>query len=204
MSLVLILMLAGCTGDITALRVDESARHSGEALLVLGSARLPPLPESVRKNVMEHLERSIALSPYVGRVTNAKDLKAPNRLEPAIRRNLDLFSNTLSLVGVSNPEIANQLGQDLNVAMLISLQLTFQPCQTCDFGDQVWLSGYLIEASTGQIILRGNYRGYVDSAEPAELEETALELTAEFLDDFETALIPKWHRMRFKNLKRGA
>lgn len=194
--------LAGCYSSITLFRDENTARLAGSNVLFLSPALLPPVTAPQLNRLIETVEAGLAVSPHVGQVITRKDAAARQNLPLAIRRDYALFSNTLSLVGFSNPEISRRLGKTFGVKMLAMVQMTYQRCQVCELGNQLWMVAHVVEAETGRIILRANFRAPLEKPEASQIEQAARELAEIYLEEFNLAFVPKWHRLRFFNLKK--
>lgn len=194
--------LAGCFGSITSLRDENSARLVGSNVLFLSPALLPPIRAAQLNRLVETVEAGLAQSPHVGKIITRKELAARKNLPITVRRDYALYSNTLSLVGVSNPEISRRLGKIFGVQLLAMVQMTYQRCQICENGNQLWMVAHVVEAKTGRIVLRANLRVILEKPEPALIEQTAREMAETYLEEFHLAFLPKWQRLRFYNLKK--
>ncbi len=200
--LVALAPLAGCYSSITSYRDENTARLAGSNVLFLSPALLPPVSAPQLNRLIETVEAGLASSPHVGKVITRKEMAARQDLPLAIRRDYALFSNTLSLVGFSNPEISLRLGKTFDVEMLAMVQMTYQRCQVCELGNQLWVVAHVVEAKTGRIVLRANYRAPLEKPEPSQIDQAVRELAEIYLGEFNLAFIPKWHRLRFFNLKK--
>ena len=209
LALLLTLLLAlatleGCYSNITSFRDENTARLAGSNVLFLSPALLPPVGATQLNRLIETVEAGLASSPHVGKVITRKELAARRDLPLAIQRDYALFSNTLSLAGFSNPEISRRLGETFGVQMLAMVQMTYQRCQVCELGNQLWVVAHIVEAKTGRIVFRANYRSPLEKPEASLIEQAARELAETYLEEFNLAFIPKWHRLRFFNLKKRA
>lgn len=117
-----------------------------------------------------------------------------------LKRQYDLFTDTLSVVGIAEREGSRQLGKSQNTELLLMPQLFFLPCPGCGTGSQVALVVNLVEADSGRILWRGHFMMPVDNDDPQHHEEVAREAMDSFFVLFAEDVRPKWHRLRFLGL----
>jgi hypothetical protein len=179
--------------------VDAADLH-GKRLLMLEPSLLAPTPEALQERVVQRVDASLAASPDVGAITG--------RISPAQRSSVGLdvwdaylnFSNTLSLTGVSNSELAHTLAERLHADLLVLAQPAYIPCPVCPTGDELWVVGQVVQASTGRLALRLHMREHLSSKDPAVVQGTADSLTDDLVHEMTLHFRLRPHRQRFANL----
>jgi len=197
----LTLLLGGCYGTSTVYRGADADALQGRTVVMLESTRLPPFSADGYEKIVARVERALASSPDIPRLISRKDMKERGDIPLATRNNYKLLSNSISLLGVVNPELSSRLGLDLNAQLLSSIHLSFLPCSACEEGDQLWMVGQVVSAGTGKVLLRTHHGVPVESSDEAQLLEVAEELAANFLLEAKSAFHRKWHRQRFEHLR---
>jgi hypothetical protein len=162
------------------------------------------LSESLHERIVERLEAGIAASPQVSAVLTREALASRKDVPLAISEDYSLFSNTLSLAGVSDPELAIRLGRHFGVELLSVAQLSYLPCGVCEEGDQVWLVGQVVDAGTGRLVFRAHLHTQVSTEDAGELARIGEELADAYLEVFEVTFRLKWHRQRFEHLRHAS
>lgn len=192
----------GCYFDDVIYNPVDSDRLNGRSIMVLDSVVLPPFTIAQQKRITNRVEKGILKSRQVGEVLTRKEFFQRKSVSLEDREDYKRFFTRLSLVNVSNPELAHRLGRSLGIELFTSVLVSYIPCSVCEEGDQIWLVGQVVEADRGQVVFRAHLREGVDTKNMQTITRISLELTDEFLEEFEAVFQPKWHRERFSNLKK--
>jgi hypothetical protein len=193
------LLLGACTQSSTFYGAPAAELH-GKRLLLLEPSLIAPTPPELHKRVVEQIEAAMAASPDVGEVLGRDAFRLNSNVSLQAKQAYELFSSSLSLTGMADPELSNRLYKELGVELLAVAQPVFLPCATCDEGDQLWLVGQVVDARTGRIVFRAHLRS-PSSADPQSMSDLAESLTAQYVDEMAVAFRLRAHRERFRNLK---
>lgn len=199
----LILMLpiiAGCTK--TTLRIDILAEDlAGRKTALVVSSVQPPFPQAMHDNMLQRTEKALSDNPNLGELISPAQIDSLDTLSPRLRNEYQLYTSTLTESGVSDPELSKKLGKALGVGLLMSVQMFYVPCPVCEFGDQLWLTGQMVDAPSGDVVFRMHIRTNVGNEE-GDLKNESDRLVGLYLEKMGNLLEPKWHRLRFRNLKK--
>ena len=197
----LTLLLSACQATTVYQPVDSDAM-AGRSTLVLRPTFVAPVSEKLHKRIIDEVEARLLDYPHLGRVRSRADFARLSQGDRKLRREYNLFSDTLTVVGVTDADGSSRLGKSADVEMLISAQLFYMPCPLCEFGSQLGLVTNLVEASTGKLLWRGHFTSSVPDDNPEAQATTAQKLVENFFLAFDEDLRPKWHRRRFRGLSR--
>lgn len=165
------------------------------------SSITPNISQQSLDRFQRHVEGAMAASPHVGRLLNSQSVEAKTADKPQLRRDYLIYSDTLSVLGVGEREYSSQLGQALGFDLVAMSQLYREMCPRCDQGGMIGVTGIIIDAQSGEVLLRVHLadRGNPDDDETVQeiIEELAVDLTRVLVGAFE----PKWHKLRFENLR---
>lgn len=178
---------------------DSDVMH-GRKVLVLQPSYVPPVSKALHTRIVNEVEKRLTEFPYVGKVMTRQQFLEATRNNRKLRRTYQLISDTASVVGFPDRETARKLGDSQDVGMLMVVQLFYIPCPLCEGSSQLALVTNLIDANSGEVLWRADFSESVPDDEPEERAEVADELVEELFEAMAEALIPKWHRLRFKNL----
>lgn len=198
-----VLAVGGCT-DVTTYYGASAEDLHAQRILLLEPALLQPTPAAVQRRVQDEVRAALARSPDVGGLVDGAELRHRPRMALQTLNAYQEFSNTLSLTGVSDPELANRLYNALGVGLLAMVQPVYQPCQTCELGDQLWIVGQLVDAKTGRLVFRAHLESNLGTADNAAVAEEAESMMATYLERQATAMRLRPHRVRFNHLRRLA
>ena len=193
-------LLGGCITSTTYYGAPAADLH-GKPLLLLKPSLLAPTSAELHEHVVGAVEKGLRASPEVGPITGREQVQGRKELPLKVLDAYDLFSNTLSLTGVPDPELAARLANGLGVDLLAVAQPSYLPCPICEQGDELWLVGQVVNAHTGRIVFRDHLKITAHGSDPDYLRGLADDLTAEYLADFNRAFHLRAHRQRFQNLK---
>ena len=197
-----LLSLASCTQSTIMKRVSADALH-GKTLLLLEPSLLAPTPPELQAHVVERVEARLAASREFGPITRGAELKGRD-LPLVVKDAYEVFTNTLSVTGVSDPELSRRLFDGLNEELLVVIQPAYIPCSVCQEGDELWIVGQVVQARTGEVVVRVHLSTNVSDSSLAALQAVADGLSDECVRELERAFHLRPHRQRFAELKRMA
>lgn len=195
------LLLGACTESVEYFGRPAHELH-GKRVLLLRPSLLTPTGETLNRRVVDRIEAAMESAPELGGVVDGTAVRQRGDLR--LRDAYDLYSNTLSLTGVSDPDLARVLGERMGVELLAVAQPAYLPCSVCEEGDRMYLVGQWVDASTGRIVVRVHINAPAPDSNAEALTQVADALTADYLDSFHRAFRLRPHRQRFENLKRMA
>jgi hypothetical protein len=193
--------LGACAQTVTY-HGAQSRELNGKPLLLLRPTLLPPTSPELHERVVRRIEAAMAQLEGVGKVLDAGAVEAGGMTLAAQNAYIQ-FSNTLSLTGVSDPELSRRLFDALNVELLTVALPAYLPCPACEAGDELWLVGYVVQARTGRLVLRTHLRLQGVSSEPAALAALADDLATRYLTILTDAFALRPHLQRFEHLRPG-
>ncbi len=197
--LFLALLLSSCVGTAIYQPVDFEVIH-GRSAVFLAPVHLPPIDKALHGRIVRKAEAELEAFPHFGGFLTHREARERALEDPELQRALDLSTETLTVVGISERGTTSRLGSGLDVEMLVTVQLIFTPCETCPDGSQLALIANLVEASSARLLWRGHFVENMDESDDDTIEEEALLLLEEFFVRFDEDLRPKWQRLRFFNL----
>lgn len=198
------LLTLGACSQSTAFYGAPTSELRGKPMLLLRPSLQAPTSEAMQQRLEQRFTETLAKSEDVGPLTRPEELDSRTDLPLRVRDAYTLFSNTLSLTGVSDPELANRLYKSLGVELLAVAQPAYLPCPVCEEGDQLWVVGQVVQARTGRLIFRGHFSAPAPSGDPAALDALADELMGDLLHAMAFAFHPRPHRVRFEHLKHSS
>ncbi|HEX9842021.1 MAG TPA: hypothetical protein VGC20_04700 [bacterium] len=160
---------------------------------------IAPTPPTLHDSVVQRIEQALSELPGLGPVTGRAQWRRPD-VPLGAADAYALYSSTLSLTGISDPELARRLGEQLRVDLLALAQPIFIACSVCEEGDQLWLMGLIVEARTGRIVFRAHSHAPV-ADDPQEMAGLAEAMAQDYLLDLGLAFQLRPHRQRFENLR---
>ena len=196
-------LLGGCVKSSTLYGAPAGDLH-GKPVLLLEPSPLAPTRPELHQHVVETIEAALAASPEFGPITRREQMHDRRDLPLSVLDAYSLFSNTLSLAGVADPDLASRLAKGVQVDLLMVAQPAYLPCPICDEGDELWLVGQVVNAHTGRMVFRDHLRVAARGNEPDYLRGLSDDLVREYLTDLTRAFHLRAHRQRFQNLKRPA
>ncbi len=170
-------------------------------IVYIDSTPLPPLSEARHRGILDRIEARIAVLPHIRRVITRRETFNLTEGNFRFRSDYQLYADTLSSVGVSDRELALNIGKALGAELLFNAQAFLSPCSYCTDGDSAYLVGQMIEAASGKLLLRINLRTHPDPNDRA-VGDAFGQMEEELVDEFLTILTPKAHQERFRNLAR--
>ncbi len=197
--LLLALLLSACTGTAIYQPVDFEVIHDRSAVF-LAPAYLPPIDKALHGRIVREAEAELKAFPHFGGLLTHQEAQERALEEPALKRALDLSTETLTVVGIAERGTTSELGSGLDVEMLVTVQIIFTPCENCPEGSQLALIANLVETSSARLLWRGHFVENMEDYDADAIEEEALLLLEEFFEHFDEDLRPKWHRLRFFTL----
>jgi hypothetical protein len=197
-----LLALGGCTQSSVMTRVGADELH-GKPLLLLQPSLLAPTAEDLQTRVVQRIEAGLAASPEFGPITRGTEL-AQRDLPLEVQDAYKVLSNTLSLTGVSDPELARRLADGLHAELLAVVQPAFIPCPVCESGDELWVVGQVVDARTGRVVVRVHLTAPAPDSSLKALQALADSMSEDCLRELEDAFHLRPHRQRFTALKRLA
>jgi hypothetical protein len=197
-----LLAAAGGCGSTSAVFLDAQSDHLRDrTVLVVDSAPQPPLKEERQRAVVDTMEQRLQKLPHLKAAITRQQFLQVTQGNFGARDAYQVYSDTLSVVGVSDRELALALRAATGADLLFNVQAYFVPCAYCADGDAAYLVSQFVEAATGKLLLRVDLRVHPGPSEQA-LGEAFAALEEESLDILESAFTPRLHIERFRNLKR--
>lgn len=120
-----------------------------------------------------------------------------------MRVNSEIYLDSLTNVAVSDKDLANPLGQYLNVEDLLVFHVSLWPCPTCSNKSTLRLKLRLVDAPSGLIVWTAGVERDLFDYELGATSEIALELADQLTRLFDERFRVKWHKARFANLAKG-
>lgn len=203
---VLLLGLMALLGSCSASSIYEPVSYKelyGRKALFLEPTYLQPLERELHREIVNRMEKGLADSPMLGGMVARERFREAARGNPALMRNYGLVSDTLSVVGMAERETTARLGKVNQAELLIVTQPLYIPCPECEESSLLVLTGVVVEVATAKILWRIQLIEEV-SEEPESFPDIAEQMVADFFDSFTDSLRPKWHRLRFDNLKKNS
>lgn len=197
------LLLGACTQSRVYYGA-QSETMNRKRILLLRPSLLAPTPSALHARVVQQVTAEMDALPDVGELVTLDALRRGGEMPLDLKDAYDQYSNTLSLTGVSDPDLARKLQQAAQVDLLALAQPAYLPCAVCEDGDQLWLVGQIVDAHTGRLVFRAHFSEPAPSNDAAELNAVADELMADYLDALALAFKLRPHRTRFSNLKAKA
>jgi hypothetical protein len=197
----LVAQIGGCDTVAVYQPVDSDAMV-GRSAAILRPTHVQPISEALHKRIIDGLEARLQQFPHLSRVLSRSDVQRRLTGNRKMMRAYELYSDTLTVVGISDQDGSAKLGKSLEVELLVSTQLFFMPCPQCEKGSQLGLVANLVEAASGKLLWRGHFLTNVSEEDDEERVAAAESLADDFLVAFDEDLRPKWHRLRFANLSR--
>ena len=167
----------------------------------MDSAPQPPLKEERHRAVIDSMEQRVLKLPNLGQGITRQQFLQATEGKFAVRDAYQVYADTLSSVGVSDRELARDVGAAVGVDLLFNAQAYYVPCAYCPDGDSAYLVSQFIETVSGRLLLRIDLRTHPGPSEQA-LGEAFAEMEEETIDLLVVTLTPKLHIERFRNLQR--
>lgn len=169
--------------------------------LFLAVPPYPPTPEALQERVASGVQEAWQASDYLGPLTLPEAFREAPEVTPSLRNDYARFADTLAVSGLANPELSRRLGRAAGVELLTTIMAAYLPCAVCEEGDQLWLVAQVVEAESGELLLRHHLREPDVPADEEALTDIGDDLLARYVDTLNNAARPKWHRQRFKHLR---
>lgn len=200
-ALLLASLLGACEATAIYQPVDSDSM-AGRSVVMLKPTHVPPIDEALHRRIIDDVEARLKEYPHLGRLISRREVARMAAADRKLGREYDLYSDTLTVVGVSDREGSAQLGKTLDVEMLVAVQVFYMPCADCETGSQIGLAANLVDAESGKLLWRGHFTASVSDEDSQTRVVAAEELVDDFLEFFDEDVRPKWHRTRFQNLAR--
>ena len=199
--LLLASLLGACEATAVFQPVDSDSM-AGRSVVMLKSTHVPPIDEAFHRRIIDGVEARLMEYPHLGRMVPRREVARRAAADRKLGRRFDLYSDTLTVVGVSDREGSAQLGKALNVEMLVAVQVFYMPCSECEQGSIMGLAANLVEAESGKLLWRGHFTASVVDEDNQSYVAAVQEIVDEFFGYFDEDVRPKWQRIRFGNLAR--
>ena len=196
-------MLApGCATVVEYNPVDQNELY-GKNVLVLESSYTPPLPQSILATVQNRFEEELRRIPHLGTVISRQEFRAVNQGDRLVLQDYAVLSDSLSIVGLTDREITVRLRESQNVDLVAMVQVLQLPCEFCEQDSRLGIIAMLLDTATGELRWRAHLSEDIElDPSPGDLAEIADELSDELIGMLENLLEPKWHRLRFENMRK--
>lgn len=197
-----VLLLGACTSTTGFLAVgyEDLERRS---LVVIDASPTPNLPPGLHTAFENRFEQALMTSTHTGRVVSREQMQQDSAGDAGLRADYRVLSEALSLMGVSERDLSSRLGKGADVELVAMAQLFYQPCPLCPTGGLVGVTTSLVEASSGKLLMRLHFSRRGDPDGPDEVRAIVDDLTDQMLVRLISAFEPKWHKLRFRNLRKS-
>ena len=206
---VISLGIFGILFSLTACKTME-IKHKADLLpymnkpVVFMTVKPPKDLEKVWPEMIELIEKRLRELPTLGKVTGIKERNLKFIKSLKLRSQFQTYLSTLSLIGISDKDIAWKLEKELESPYFLLLDLVSFPCtKDCRANEQWVIRLRLIEAQTGDLIflVRKQYELAEDERVVESYNALAEKLTTEVVEEFASRFIVPWHRWRYEHLR---
>lgn len=195
------LLLGACTSTTGYRPVGYQALEH-RSLLVIDASPTPNLPPGMHAEFENRFEQALLGSPHIGRVVAREQMHEQSARDARLRADYRALSEVLSLMGISERELSSRIGTGADVELMAMAQLFYEPCELCTTGGLIGVTTSVVEASSGTLLLRLHFSQRGDPDGPDEVRAIVDELTEQMLVGLTSAFEPKWHKLRFSNLRK--
>ncbi|MDH5559360.1 MAG: hypothetical protein OEY59_00730 [Deltaproteobacteria bacterium] len=112
----------------------------------------------------------------------------------------DNYLDSLVTVSVSDKDIINPLGKELQFGNLVVLHMDLWPCPTCKTNDLIRIKVRVVDADSGIIIWTGINEQVINFKEELDLPLISKNLTKGLMTAFYHRFKKKWHKKRYVHL----
>lgn len=193
------LLAAGCSSDLSLYRDARSDLLRNRTIAMIDATPLPPLTQAQFRGILDRVEAGVGSLPHVSRLITRQEMAELTGRDYRVRNEYQLYTDTLSVVAVSDRELAMRIGQAAGADLLFNAQAFFVPCAYCLDGDSAYLVAQIIEAATGKLLLRVNLRAHPAPSQQA-LAEAYSEMEEALITQLRLVMTPRAHQERFRNL----
>ena len=193
-------LLGACTAT-TGYRAVGYEALERRSVLVIDAYPTPNLPPGMHATFEERFEQALLDSPHIGRIVRREQAHQLAERDAGLRASYRALSDVWSLMGVTERDMSSTLGRGADVELVAMAQLFYEPCPPCVTGGMVGVTTSVVDAGSGTLLLRLHYsrRGNPDG--PEEVRAIVDDLTEQMLLSLTSAFAPKWHKLRFRNLR---
>jgi hypothetical protein len=194
-------LAGGCTTTVGLYADAQSDHLRDRPVLVVDSLPQPPMNEERQRTIIDAIETRIRQMPYIGPATTRQQYLELTQGDFTARNDYQTYVDTMSAVGISDRELARNLGRKAKVDLIFNAQAFYAPCAYCVDGDSAYLVAQFIEAASGRLLLRADLRLHPAHTDQA-LGEAFITMQQELYEMIEDTLTPKYQIERFRNLSR--
>lgn len=194
-------LLSACTAT-TGYRPVGYEELQQRSVLVIDASPTPNLPPGLHAAFEQRFEQALQDSPHTGRVVGREQMHQVSALNARLRADYRSLSDVFSQMGISERELSSRLGDGADVELVAMAQLFYQPCPLCTTGGLIGVTTSVVEAGSGKLLLRLHYSRRGDPAGPEAVRAIVDDLTGQMLVSLTSAFEPKWHKLRFRNLRK--
>ena len=158
-------------------------------------------------NIIKGIEKKLKDMPFLGRVIGIDYQEKIISTNPKFRSKLRIYTNTLSLTGVSDKEISFAIKEELGVDYFLFLDFLSFPCTKGCSSNKQWLIRFkMVEPKRGDIIfwVRKKYELPQEFVNLENFQELASKLSLEVVDEFAKKFIIPWQMLRYNNLSQNS
>ncbi len=169
-----------------------------------------PPPKDLKEewsNIIKGIEIKLKDMPFLGRVIGIDYQEKIISTNPKFRSKLRIYTNTLSLTGVSDKEISFAIKEELGVDYFLFLDFLSFPCTKGCSSNKQWLIRFnMVEPKRGDIIfwVRKKYELPEEFVNSENFKELASKLSIEVVDEFAKKFIIPWQILRYNNLSQNS
>jgi len=212
--------LSSCSATLTSEQISKTAeRHFEETKGLAGTLQNrdflglsagffvllnhKEVPEDVKAPMEAKVFAAVEQMGFFPVLLRNEDLNTRLQEDRQMRVNSEIYLDSLTNVAVSDKDLANPLGQYLNVDDLLVFHVSLWPCPTCSNKSTLRLKLRLVDASSGLILWTAGVEQELFDYELGAAPEIALELANNLTQLFDERFKVKWHKARFANLAKG-
>ncbi|MDH4226076.1 MAG: hypothetical protein OEW12_10560 [Deltaproteobacteria bacterium] len=197
--MVLLLGVSGCV-SVNRYQTMNADEIPSRNVLFLEKSSSSSLPEELSEKIVSRMEQQVAASGLFEKVVTRQEFKTAQAGNQIVQDG-HTYADLLGTMAVSDPDIAFRLGEAAGAGLLFQTEAVLLNCISCKRQYRVGLIGQVVQADTGQVVWRVHISDNLDGADDPDMEPLALELAEMLIQQMETTLAPKWHRVRFNRLK---
>ena len=187
--------------------VEQGLTHIQNHYLLAPSTNLfflttaKQVPEQASEKITAQLKNGLQSTQLFKQFFGPENAEQKLLEDRALKIQAEIYFDSLGAVAVSDRDIANPLGNYLQVGSFLVGQVSLWPCANCDNQSMLRLKLRLIDIESGDILWTCSVERELFGFEMAQIEPIALEMADQLVILFDNRFRTKWHRSRYENLK---